>query len=712
MWCSRRPSGLCDAIFRATPLIARRRAGDRRPARHGLVPGGRRSRRLPDDELSFLLFPVEQPEFFDAVVLDDDGPGARDPGQAAGRRLALDLGRVQDAGPRAARAARACGASATAPDEYIGTLVNAYLAGGGEAVGVKAGDAYVDVGTLHGYRAAIALARATRREQEGAAGARVALGWPGGARASTDCTPRAGSDAMNAIATLSQGRDPAPRRGARAVVPQHRCSTASATAPDHFLGDYPAVKWQQLRRRDPAGSHRQERARYRLQRRLLLDRDEAARRRARARRSTSTTTTWRRRASPPRSPGSTSSSASSRSTTSARSGERFDVVLFMGVLYHLRHPLLALDLIHEHVASDLLVFQSMQRGIEGRRAGRRRTTRSGRPSISTSRATRSCTSSSTATPTIRPTGGCRTAPASRRCCAAPASRSLQHPEDEVYVCRRVERAGMAPARSIRREGAARMIEAAMIWNEPNNKSHWDPEIDPGWSLLRRDGDRRRAGDPGREPDAAARARRHVADRSRPSSATWRSKRRARPCRRRRRARLPARLEPLADPRMAGEARRDPRRHRPADLGHRGRRLDLRRRGGAGLGPEAHGRASRSARRRASTGTASTTCRAPGRRRPATARPRAPPITGISTWACCARTARRSRAAEDFAKLHAGAGHLPVVPLRGPPARRRRRLDEAARRHAICAPACPGPTASARTRSTGSTARWRRSPIST
>jgi beta-xylosidase len=26
-----------------------------------------------------------------------------------------------------------------------------------------------------------------------------------------------------------------------------------------------------------------------------------------------------------------------------------------------------------------------------------------------------------------------------------------------------------------------MIEAAMIWNEPNNKSHWDPEVDPGWS---------------------------------------------------------------------------------------------------------------------------------------------------------------------------------------------------------------------------------------
>jgi tRNA (mo5U34)-methyltransferase len=43
-------------------------------------------------------------------------------------------------------------------------------------------------------------------------------------------------------------------------------------------------------------------------------------------------------------------------------GERFDIVLFMGVLYHLRHPLLALDLIHAHVAENLLVFQSMQRG--------------------------------------------------------------------------------------------------------------------------------------------------------------------------------------------------------------------------------------------------------------------------------------------------------------------------------------------------------------
>jgi len=45
-------------------------------------------------------------------------------------------------------------------------------------------------------------------------------------------------------------------------------------------------------------------------------------------------------------------------------GERFDLVIFMGVLYHLRHPLLALDLIREHVAGDLMLFQTMQQGSD------------------------------------------------------------------------------------------------------------------------------------------------------------------------------------------------------------------------------------------------------------------------------------------------------------------------------------------------------------
>ena len=78
-------------------------------------------------------------------------------------------------------------------------------------------------------------------------------------------------------------------------------------------------------------------------------------------------------------------------------GERFDVVLFLGVLYHLRHPLLALDLIHEHVASDLprLPVHAARRR-DGRRC--RRTTTSGTWRSSTVPAGPSCTSSSSATP--------------------------------------------------------------------------------------------------------------------------------------------------------------------------------------------------------------------------------------------------------------------------------------------------------------------------
>ena len=46
----------------------------------------------------------------------------------------------------------------------------------------------------------------------------------------------------------------------------------------------------------------------------------------------------------------------------AELGEKFDLVIFMGVLYHLRHPLLALDILHDTVVKDAMLFQSMQRG--------------------------------------------------------------------------------------------------------------------------------------------------------------------------------------------------------------------------------------------------------------------------------------------------------------------------------------------------------------
>ena len=42
-------------------------------------------------------------------------------------------------------------------DEYIGTLVNAWLEHGGTACGVRTGTSYVDVGTVRGYREAVML---------------------------------------------------------------------------------------------------------------------------------------------------------------------------------------------------------------------------------------------------------------------------------------------------------------------------------------------------------------------------------------------------------------------------------------------------------------------------------------------------------------------------------------------------------------------------
>ena len=48
----------------------------------------------------------------------------------------------------------------------------------------------------------------------------------------------------------------------------------------------------------------------------------------------------------------------------ANLGERFDLVLFTGVLYHLRYPLLALDLLYEYVVGDRMIFQSMLRGSD------------------------------------------------------------------------------------------------------------------------------------------------------------------------------------------------------------------------------------------------------------------------------------------------------------------------------------------------------------
>jgi len=148
-------AGLCDAVFRACPLV-----GPEEPVLVGLpdtiwfpdtgLAG------LPDDRLSFLLFPVDRPELFDAVVTDDAGRVAA----IQVKQAAPSTNWVWGAFKMPGRVLHELGALWREPgrgDEYIGTLVNAWLERGGEAVGVRAGTSYVDVGTLGGYRSAISL---------------------------------------------------------------------------------------------------------------------------------------------------------------------------------------------------------------------------------------------------------------------------------------------------------------------------------------------------------------------------------------------------------------------------------------------------------------------------------------------------------------------------------------------------------------------------
>lgn len=135
------------------------------------------------------------------------------------------------------------------------------------------------------------------------------------------------------------------------------------TAPDHFLGDYPRFKWSGFRHVLPkdldgrsvldigcnAGFYSMEMKKRNAGRVVGIDTDPRYLQQAQfAAAETGLEVEFRQMSV----------------YDVAKLGERFDVVLFMGVFYHLRHPLLALDLLHEHVVDDLMLFQCLQRGDE------------------------------------------------------------------------------------------------------------------------------------------------------------------------------------------------------------------------------------------------------------------------------------------------------------------------------------------------------------
>ena len=136
-------AGLCDAIFRAAPLVH-----PDEPVLVGLpdtvwFPADA-LRHLPDDRLAFLLFPVERPEFFDAVILDDADRVVEIQVKVPAPASRWIWGALRMPG-RVLHDLHALWQARGGRDAYIGTLVNAYLAQGGQAVGVKAGRSYVAI---------------------------------------------------------------------------------------------------------------------------------------------------------------------------------------------------------------------------------------------------------------------------------------------------------------------------------------------------------------------------------------------------------------------------------------------------------------------------------------------------------------------------------------------------------------------------------------
>jgi tRNA (mo5U34)-methyltransferase len=133
------------------------------------------------------------------------------------------------------------------------------------------------------------------------------------------------------------------------------------TAPNHFLGDYPSTKWQNFQNAIPAdltgmtvldvgcngGFYSIEMKRRGANRVLGIDHDEGYLEQARFAAEVL---------------GLDISFKQMSVYQVAELRERFDLVLFMGVFYHLRYPLLALDLLRQHAAKDWFVFQSMLRG--------------------------------------------------------------------------------------------------------------------------------------------------------------------------------------------------------------------------------------------------------------------------------------------------------------------------------------------------------------
>ena len=147
------PAGLCDSLFRALPLISSNESVTVALPDTVWFPADA-LRQLPATCLSLLLFPVSHPERFDSVVTDDIGRVQRVDVKTATPRSEWVWGAFTMPGA-VYRSLSSLWERRDRADEYFGTLINAYLEDGGAVEAVRAGRAYVDVGTVNGYHEAL-----------------------------------------------------------------------------------------------------------------------------------------------------------------------------------------------------------------------------------------------------------------------------------------------------------------------------------------------------------------------------------------------------------------------------------------------------------------------------------------------------------------------------------------------------------------------------
>lgn len=158
-----KPQGLCDALFRAEMF-----------ARHhdGVLIGLPDTIWFPENgyrqalaklergaaEVSLLLFPVANPGAFDAVISDEASYVQEVEVKRPDAHSRWVWGAVATTGP-AFHDLKLLWESRHREDEYLGYLLNAYIAAGNMVQSASAGEVYMDVGTIEGYHQALNFLR-------------------------------------------------------------------------------------------------------------------------------------------------------------------------------------------------------------------------------------------------------------------------------------------------------------------------------------------------------------------------------------------------------------------------------------------------------------------------------------------------------------------------------------------------------------------------